>query len=187
MLPHSGPTTTPAHVHGRRIGRVHCAVCPLRTGPADVDAHAHRAAGAESPVLPEQGKDTEAPYNEQPGTRLGGHRSHGLRGRHRCTGERRSRRSGSTHVHSFTGASTSGYLGTISQENKDKYSASGYEDLREDTIIYGSPETVIEKIKYMEELTGANSLILHFPPYNTREQNKRVLKQFAEDVIPKFR
>ena len=62
-----------------------------------------------------------------------------------------------------------------------------YEKLREDTIIYGSPESVIEKIKYMEEVTGADSLILHFPPYNTREQNARVLAQFAEDVIPKFR
>ena len=91
------------------------------------------------------------------------------------------------HVHSFTGAATSGYLGTISQENKDAYSVAGYDDLCLDTIIYGSPETVIDKIKYMEELTGATSLILHFPPYNSREQNRRVLRQFAQDVIPKFR
>jgi alkanesulfonate monooxygenase SsuD/methylene tetrahydromethanopterin reductase-like flavin-dependent oxidoreductase (luciferase family) len=91
------------------------------------------------------------------------------------------------HVHSFTGAATSGYLGTISQENKDAYSVAGYDDLCQDTIIYGSPETVIDKIKYMEELTGATSLILHFPPYNSREQNRRVLRQFAQDVIPKFR
>ena len=46
---------------------------------------------------------------------------------------------------------------------------------------------MIEKIKYIEELTGANSLILHFPPQNTREQNKRVLRMFADKVIPEFR
>ena len=91
------------------------------------------------------------------------------------------------HVHTFTGAATSGYLGTISQDNKDKYQAAGYEELCEDTIIYGSPETVVEKIRYMEEQTGADKLILHFPPGNTREQNKRCLSLFAEEVIPKFR
>jgi alkanesulfonate monooxygenase SsuD/methylene tetrahydromethanopterin reductase-like flavin-dependent oxidoreductase (luciferase family) len=91
------------------------------------------------------------------------------------------------HVHSFTGASTSGYLGAISKENKEMYQGSDYEDLCEDTIIYGSPQTVIEKIKYMENLTGADSLILHFPPHNTREQNKRVLRLFADEVIPRFR
>lgn len=135
----------------------------------------------------EQCAATEAPYNANPG--------HGSVGIGRMvyvadTDAQAKEEAGEAvvrHVHSFTGASTSGYLGTISQENKDKYQGSDYEDLCEDTIIYGSPETVIEKIKYMEELTGANSLILHFPPYNTREQNKRVLRQFAEDVIPKFR
>lgn len=130
---------------------------------------------------------TEAPYNANPG-----HGSVGI-GRMVYVAETDAQAKEEAaegvvrHVHSFTGASTSGYLGTISQENKDKFQASDYEELCEDTIIYGSPETVIEKIKYMEELTGADSLILHFPPYNSREQNKRVLRCFAEDVIPKFR
>lgn len=135
----------------------------------------------------ELSQDTEAPYNRNPG-----HGSIGI-GRMLYVAEtdaQAKEEAGEAvvrHVHSFTGASTSGYLGTISQENKDKYQAADYEDLCDDTIIYGSAETVIEKIKYMEELTGANSLILHFPPYNSREQNKRVLRRFAEDVIPKFR
>ena len=135
----------------------------------------------------EQCKATEAPYNANPG-----HGSIGI-GRMVYVGEtdaQAEEEAGEAvvrHVHSFTGASTSGYLGTISQENKDAYQAAGYAELCEDTIIYGSAETVIEKIKYMEELTGANSLILHFPPYNSRDQNKRVLRRFAEDVIPKFR
>ena len=135
----------------------------------------------------EQCEATEVPFNANPG--------HGSVGIGRMvyvadTDEQAKEEAGEAvvrHVHSFTGASTSGYLGTISQENKDKYQGSDYEDLCEDTIIYGSPETVIEKIKYMEELTGANSLIMHFPPYNSREQNQRVLRQFATDVIPKFR
>ena len=130
---------------------------------------------------------TEAPYNANPG--------HGSVGIGRMvyvaeTDTQAKEEAGESvvrHVHSFTGASTSGYLGTISQENKDKYQGSDYEDLCEDTIIYGSAETVVEKIKYMEEVTGADSLILHFPPYNSREQNSRVLRRFAEDVIPKFR
>ena len=132
-------------------------------------------------------QETASPYNKNPG--------HGSVGIGRMvyvaeTDAQAKEEAGEAvvrHVHSFTGAATSGYLGKISQENKDMYQASDYEDLCEDTIIYGSPETVIEKIKYMEELTGATSLILHFPPYNTREQNKRVLKMFAEKVIPKFR
>jgi alkanesulfonate monooxygenase SsuD/methylene tetrahydromethanopterin reductase-like flavin-dependent oxidoreductase (luciferase family) len=78
-------------------------------------------------------------------------------------------------------------LGTISKQNQDKYQSSGYQELCEDTIIYGSPSTVIEQIKHMEKVTGTNSLILHFPPQNTREQNKRVLRMFAERVIPSFR
>ena len=90
------------------------------------------------------------------------------------------------HVKSFTGSSTSGYLGTLSQEIKDKYQAADYTDLCEDTIIYGSSKTVIERIQYMKETTGATSLILHFPPQNSREQNKRVLRRFADEVIPKF-
>ena len=44
-----------------------------------------------------------------------------------------------------------------------------------------------EKIRYLQETTGATSLILHFPPYNSRAQNKRVLELFAAEVIPRFR
>jgi len=91
------------------------------------------------------------------------------------------------HIQSFMGASTSGYLGAISKQNKETFADASYEDLCEDTIIYGSPETVIERIRYMQEVTGATSLILHFPPYNSRAQNARVLDLFAQEVIPKFR
>lgn len=131
--------------------------------------------------------ETSAPYNTNPG--------HGSVGIGRMvyvaeTDQEAEDEAGEAvvrHVKSFTGGSTSGYLGTISAENAKAFNVAGYRDLCEDTIIYGSAETVIERIKYLEELTSADSLILHFPPYNSREQNRRVLRRFARDVIPKFR
>ena len=135
----------------------------------------------------EQCRNTDAPYNTNPG-----HGSIGI-GRMVYVAETDAEAEAEAgdsvvrHIRSFTGASTSGYLGTISQQNKDKYQAAGYDELCQDTIIYGSVETVVEKVKYLEETTGADSLILHFPPYNSRAQNARVLRRFAEDVIPKFR
>ena len=132
-------------------------------------------------------KQTAAPYNANPG-----HGSVGI-GRMVYVAETDAQAKAEAgeavveHVHTFTGAATSGYLGTISQDNKDKYQAADYEELCEDTIIYGSPDTVIEKIRYMEDQTGADKLILHFPPGNTRDQNRRCLRLFADEVIPKFR
>lgn len=135
----------------------------------------------------EQCKATKAPYNKNPG--------HGSIGIGRMvyvaeTDAEAKKEAGEAvvrHVHAFTTSSTSGYLGTVSPENQQKYQAANYEDLCKDTIFYGSSKTVIEKIQHMKDATGANSLILHFPPQNTREQNKRVLRRFAEEVIPKFR
>ena len=62
-----------------------------------------------------------------------------------------------------------------------------YDDFCEDTIVHGSPQTVIDKIHYMKETTHATSMILHFPPYYTREQNRKTIELFAKYVIPKFR
>ncbi|MGE3301711.1 MAG: LLM class flavin-dependent oxidoreductase [Hyphomonadaceae bacterium] len=130
---------------------------------------------------------TEAPYNEN-----AGHGTIGI-GRFVYVAETDAQAKAEAgeavvrQVHSFTGNATSGYLGTLSQSIKDKYNAADYDDLCQDTIIYGSPKTVTEKIQYLKEMTGATSLILHFPPQNTREQNRRVLRLFAEEVIPKFR
>ena len=52
---------------------------------------------------------------------------------------------------------------------------------------YSLTKTVIDKIHYMKEKTGATSMILHFPPYYSREQTRRTIELFAEQVIPKFR
>ena len=83
------------------------------------------------------------------------------------------------HIETFTGASSSGYLGTISAEDKKTYASNSYEDFCEDTILHGSPQTVIEKIHYMKETTQATSMILHFPPYYSRERTRRTIDLFA--------
>ncbi len=135
----------------------------------------------------DQCKATQAPYNKNPG--------YGSVGVGRMvyvaeTDAQAKEEAGDAvvrHVQRFTSSATSGYLGTVSSDNQSKYQAANYEELCKDTIFYGSSKTVIEKIQQMKEVTGANSLILHFPPQNTREQNKRVLRRFAEEVIPKFR
>jgi alkanesulfonate monooxygenase SsuD/methylene tetrahydromethanopterin reductase-like flavin-dependent oxidoreductase (luciferase family) len=135
----------------------------------------------------EQCNATESPYSDNPGFRQIGIGRMVYVAETDAQAKQEAAEAVVRHVHSFMGPSTSGYLGAISKENKEKYSAASYEDLCEDTILYGSPETVTEQIRHMQEVTGATSLILHFPPYNTRAQNKRVLELFAQEVIPKFR
>lgn len=91
------------------------------------------------------------------------------------------------HVRSFTGAGTSGYLGNVSKSNQETYNRADYDDLIRDTIIHGSPETVVEKLESLQDRTKATGLILHMPPYYSREQASASLGMFAENVIPKFR
>ncbi|MFT4011277.1 MAG: LLM class flavin-dependent oxidoreductase [Nocardioidaceae bacterium] len=91
------------------------------------------------------------------------------------------------HVHSFTGAGTSGYLGNISKSDQEAYHAANYDDLNKDTIIHGSPDTVAERIEELQAQTGATGLILHMPPYYSAEQARDNLGLFAETVIPRFR
>jgi alkanesulfonate monooxygenase SsuD/methylene tetrahydromethanopterin reductase-like flavin-dependent oxidoreductase (luciferase family) len=135
----------------------------------------------------EQCNATLAPYNDNPGFRHIGIGRMVYVAETDAQAKEEAAEAVVRHVHSFTGASTSGYLGTISKEKKAELAGADYEELCEDTIIYGSPETVTEKIRYMQEVTNAKSLILHFPPQNSRAQNKRVLELFAQEVIPNFR
>lgn len=130
---------------------------------------------------------TESPYDQNPG-----HREIGI-GRLVYVAEtdqqaeEESAEAVVRHIHSFMGASTSGYLGTISQGDKNTYAANSYEDFCEDTIVHGSPETVIDKIRYIKETTRATQIILHFPPYYSAEQTRRIIRLFAEKVIPVFK
>jgi alkanesulfonate monooxygenase SsuD/methylene tetrahydromethanopterin reductase-like flavin-dependent oxidoreductase (luciferase family) len=76
-----------------------------------------------------------------------------------------------------------GYLGSVSE----KGSQLSYDELMATTLLHGSAETVIRRLREMQARTGMTSLLLHYPPYYGREKAMRSLKLFAERVIPAFR
>ena len=86
------------------------------------------------------------------------------------------------HIAHFGGAGTGGYLGSVSE----KGSKINYDDLAT-TLLHGSAETVIAKLREMQARTGMTSLLLHYPPYYGREKAMKSLRLFAERVIPAFR
>ncbi len=86
------------------------------------------------------------------------------------------------HISHFGGSGTGGYLGSVSE----KGSAIKYDDLAS-TLLHGSAETVIARLRELQARTGMTSLLLHYPPYYGLEKAMRSLKLFAERVIPAFR
>jgi alkanesulfonate monooxygenase SsuD/methylene tetrahydromethanopterin reductase-like flavin-dependent oxidoreductase (luciferase family) len=62
---------------------------------------------------------------------------------------------------------------------------SEYDGLLRDVILHGSPATVIEKIDRLRAI-GANSLMLHYPPWYGAEKAIASLELFAREVMPKF-
>ncbi|NDH61120.1 MAG: LLM class flavin-dependent oxidoreductase [Alphaproteobacteria bacterium] len=87
------------------------------------------------------------------------------------------------HIAHFGGTGTAGYLGSVSE----KGGALTYDDLLNTTLLHGSAETVIARLREMQARTGMTSLLLHYPPYYGREKTMNSLKLFAERVIPAFR
>jgi alkanesulfonate monooxygenase SsuD/methylene tetrahydromethanopterin reductase-like flavin-dependent oxidoreductase (luciferase family) len=85
----------------------------------------------------------------------------------------------------FSSGHTSGYLGTVSQDVGS--SPRNYDTLARDIIIHGSPATVVEKIETLRSMTGAASVMLHFPPWYGAEKALASLELFAGEVIPKFK
>ena len=87
------------------------------------------------------------------------------------------------HIAHFGGTGTAGYLGSVSE----KGGALSYDDLLNTTLLHGSAETVIARLRELQARAGMTSLLLHYPPYYGREKAMKSLKLFAERVIPAFR
>ncbi len=79
---------------------------------------------------------------------------------------------------------TGTYLGEYAQKTEE--AAFSYDKLTNGTIIHGSPDTVIRKIKELEAM-GCTSMMVHYPPYYGPERILRMLKLFAKEVIPNVR
>lgn len=86
------------------------------------------------------------------------------------------------HQSHFSGAHTSGYLGTVASAGAGR----GYDELSRDIILHGSPATVAEKLAKLREMTGAGSIMLHYPPWYGVERALASLELFAAEVMPKF-
>ena len=87
------------------------------------------------------------------------------------------------HQAHFASGHTSGYLGTVASAGQDR----GYDELSKDIILHGSPATVAAKIERLRSMTGATSLMLHYPPWYGIDKALASLELFATEVIPKFR
>jgi len=88
------------------------------------------------------------------------------------------------HQSHFASGHTSGYLGTVASSGA---SGRDYDTLSRDIILHGSPATVIEKLQRLRDMTGAASIMLHYPPWYGVERALASLELFAADVMPKFK
>ena len=89
------------------------------------------------------------------------------------------------HIENFMQKGASGYLGNVSE--KDMGAKLDYDELAETTLMHGSPETVIARLRKLQSMTGMTSLVLHYPPYYGPERTLKMLRLFSEAVIPALR
>ena len=83
------------------------------------------------------------------------------------------------HLKHFSSGHTSGYLGTVAAGRTD------YDGLMRDVILHGSPASVSNKIETLRAI-GADSLMLHYPPWYGIERAIASLELFAREVKPNF-
>ena len=89
------------------------------------------------------------------------------------------------HLTHFMGNATAGYLGNVSE--KERGARLDYDELTTTTLLHGSPETVIARLRELRDTTGLTSLLLHYPPYYGHEKWMRSIRLFADHVMPEFR
>ncbi len=89
------------------------------------------------------------------------------------------------HLAHFSSGHTSGYLGTV--QEKTVGNRTGYDALAHDIILHGSPATVADKIATLRDMTGATSIMVHYPPWYGVEKALASLALFATEVAPKLR
>ena len=85
------------------------------------------------------------------------------------------------NLHHFSSGHTSGYLGTVASAGGD------YDSMTKDIILHGSPATVVEKVQILRDQVGADSVMLHYPPWYGQQKALASLELFASEVIPKFK
>ena len=88
------------------------------------------------------------------------------------------------HVRSFITGGTGRYFGEVTSDRDDN--ALSYDHLARNTLLHGSPETVIRKIEALRDV-GATSIMLHYPPYYGAEKTSAMLRLFAKEVLPMCR
>jgi alkanesulfonate monooxygenase SsuD/methylene tetrahydromethanopterin reductase-like flavin-dependent oxidoreductase (luciferase family) len=89
------------------------------------------------------------------------------------------------HLSHFASGHTSGYLGTVQKDSGGR--PRDYDALARDVILHGSAATVVEKIERLRDMTGASSIMLHYPPWYGAERTLASLGRFADAVMPKLR
>ncbi len=75
------------------------------------------------------------------------------------------------------------------QERFQRYVSTTYDQIYEQQAIYGTPEEVIAKIRWIQDETGFDNLLcwMNSGSRLTNEQVQRSMRLFAENVMPAFR
>ena len=86
------------------------------------------------------------------------------------------------HMKSFLLAGNTGsYLGDVADKGDE--SAFDYEKLVKDTVLHGSPDTVLRGLEALAQ-AGASSVMIHYPPYYGPAKTMKMLELFAREVLP---